>query len=70
MEIIFVTCDRSEDQFNGYFKEMPWFAIPFEAEDIRVSHWYRSEIQPHVTLTINIYVLVVLVANMNPLIKM
>ncbi|XP_064595135.1 tryparedoxin-like [Liolophura sinensis] len=35
MEIIFVTCDRDADKFQAYFKEMPWLAVPFEAEDIR-----------------------------------
>ena len=28
-EVVFVSCDRSEDQFKEYFKEMPWLAVPF-----------------------------------------
>ena len=29
LEIVFVTCDQSQEQFNGYFSEMPWLAVPF-----------------------------------------
>lgn len=29
MEIIFISSDRSEDDFNSYFKDMPWLAMPF-----------------------------------------
>eukprot|EP00128_Syssomonas_multiformis_P013022 Colp12_sorted_trinity150504_noHs@30155 len=29
LEIIFLTCDRSEQQFDDYFNEMPWLAVPF-----------------------------------------
>ena len=28
IEIIFVSSDRSDDQFEDYFKEMPWLAVP------------------------------------------
>lgn len=28
-EVIFVTGDRAESDFQGYFAEMPWLAIPF-----------------------------------------
>ncbi len=28
-EVIFVSSDRSEDQFLDYYKEMPWLAIEF-----------------------------------------
>mmetsp|Transcript_18548 Transcript_18548/g.34401 ORF Transcript_18548/g.34401 Transcript_18548/m.34401 type:complete len:404 (-) Transcript_18548:91-1302(-) len=30
MEIIFVSSDKSQSDFDGYFKEMPWLALPFE----------------------------------------
>ena len=30
IEIIFVSRDRNEDEFNEYYKEMPWLAIPFQ----------------------------------------
>ena len=35
MEIVFVTSDRSEEDFNNYFKEMPWIALPFGDERIQ-----------------------------------
>lgn len=30
MEIIFISSDRSQEDFDGYFKEMPWLALPYE----------------------------------------
>ena len=35
LEIVFGSIDQSEDQFNEYFKEMPWVAIPFGDPKIR-----------------------------------
>jgi nucleoredoxin len=29
-EVVFVTSDRTQEQFNEYFAEMPWAAIPFD----------------------------------------
>jgi len=29
MDIVFVSCDEDQDAFDGYFKEMPWKALPF-----------------------------------------
>ena len=34
IEIIFVTSDKSEAEFNGYFGSMPWISIPFKDESI------------------------------------
>jgi nucleoredoxin len=28
-EIIFVSSDKTEQEFNGYYSEMPWLALPF-----------------------------------------
>jgi nucleoredoxin len=28
-EIVFVSSDRSEEEFYEYFKEMPWIALPY-----------------------------------------
>ena len=28
-EVIFISWDQSEEQFNDYYKEMPWMALPF-----------------------------------------
>ena len=29
-EIVFVSSDRDQESFNGYFGDMPWLALPFE----------------------------------------
>ncbi|CAE7412908.1 NXN [Symbiodinium sp. KB8] len=29
LEIVFVSSDKSEEEFNSYFGEMPWLALPF-----------------------------------------
>ena len=35
-ELVFVSWDKKEEDFNAYFAKMPWLAIPFsEAADIR-----------------------------------
>ena len=34
-EIIFVSCDRTSEEFAEYSKEMPWLVVPFENEDAR-----------------------------------
>ncbi|XP_076076116.1 nucleoredoxin-like [Mytilus galloprovincialis] len=31
-EIVFVSSDRSENDFDSYFSEMPWLALPFNEE--------------------------------------
>jgi len=36
-EIVFVSSDRSEEEWKNYFAEMPWLAIPFSARDIKVA---------------------------------
>jgi len=28
-ELVFASSDKSEDQFNEYYKEMPWLALPY-----------------------------------------
>ena len=28
-EIIFVSSDQNKKQFNNFYKEMPWMAIPY-----------------------------------------
>ena len=30
IEIIYVSRDKNPDQFNEYYSEMPWIALPFE----------------------------------------
>ena len=34
IEIIFVTSDKNEAEFNEYFGSMPWLSIPFKDESI------------------------------------
>ena len=32
-EIIFVSSDKSDSEFEGYFEEMPWLAVPFDEKE-------------------------------------
>lgn len=34
-DVIFVSSDRSPEDFSSYFKEMPWKALPFEERDLK-----------------------------------
>ena len=29
LDIVFISCDEDQAAFDGYFKEMPWKALPF-----------------------------------------
>ena len=31
MEVVFVSCDHSEEEFNKYYQMMPWTAVPYDA---------------------------------------
>lgn len=33
LEVVFISSDRSEDDFKDYYKEQPWLALPFSARD-------------------------------------
>lgn len=33
IEIIFVSSDQADHEFNNYYGEMPWAALPYESED-------------------------------------
>lgn len=35
LEVVFVSSDRDSISFQNYFKEMPWFAVPYENSAIR-----------------------------------
>ena len=35
VEVVFVSCDNSAGEFQGYYNEMPWLSIPFEAQTLR-----------------------------------
>jgi len=32
-----VSSDKKEDEFKGYYEEMPWLALPFSDRDRKVS---------------------------------
>lgn len=34
-EVVFVSADRDDESFNGYFSKMPWLALPFSASETR-----------------------------------
>lgn len=35
-DIVFLSSDRDATGFNEYFKEMPWYAVPYADRDIKV----------------------------------
>merc|ERR1712146_92866 len=35
IEVVFVSSDRDQAGFDGYFGEMPWLAVPFEQRDVK-----------------------------------
>jgi nucleoredoxin len=45
MEIVFVSSDRSDSDFQGYYKEMPWLAVPYERRDIHQSLNKKFKVQ-------------------------
>ena len=34
-QIIFVSSDSEVDEFNEYFEEMPWTAVPYDSDEVR-----------------------------------
>lgn len=34
-QIIFVSSDSDADEFNEYFEEMPWTAVPYDSDEVR-----------------------------------
>ena len=36
LTVIFVSSDKDEECFMEYFKEMPWYAMPFQERDKKV----------------------------------
>lgn len=37
-ELIFISSDRTEKEFTGYLNEMPWYALPYEKRQEKVSY--------------------------------
>jgi nucleoredoxin len=33
-EIVFISSDRDQDDFDTYFSEMPWITLPFASRDV------------------------------------
>lgn len=52
LEIVFVSADRDEKAFDGYFKEMPWLALPYEAGDVKNALSKKYEVDGIPTLVI------------------
>jgi len=48
MEIIFISSDSNENEFNKYFSTHPWYAIPFENKELRdqLSDFYKVNAIP------------------------
>ena len=34
-QVVFVSSDRDQAQFDGYYNEMPWLALPFSERDTK-----------------------------------
>merc|ERR1719159_1649721 len=45
MEVVFVSSDRSEADFKGYYKEMPWLAVPFARRDVKEALSKKFKVQ-------------------------
>ena len=37
LEIVFVSSDRDQDQFNQYYGKMPWLSLPYDKQSIKQS---------------------------------
>ena len=48
-EVIFVSSDQTDKDFDGYYAEMPWAALKFEARDKKVGHVgsYQYKLKTH-----------------------
>ncbi|GAB4839790.1 hypothetical protein Ancab_020500 [Ancistrocladus abbreviatus] len=51
-EVVFISSDRDEESFNGYFAKMPWLAIPFsdKAAIERLGESFKVEGIPHLVI--------------------
>lgn len=43
-EVVFVTGDRSEADFQSYYDHMPWMAVPFASKEVRDALNQRWEV--------------------------
>ena len=35
LEIVWISADEDEEEFNEYFEEMPWLSMPFDPSELR-----------------------------------
>jgi len=45
MEIVFVSWDKSQEQFDNYYEQMPWLALPFEHRDVQKALTSKFEVR-------------------------
>lgn len=45
MEIIFFSGDKTEEEFNNYFGDMPWLALPRDQRKIMMENAKRFKIK-------------------------
>jgi len=45
LEIVFISSDRDENQFNTYYSEMPWLALPYAARDRKAELSKKYKVQ-------------------------
>lgn len=44
-EIVFVSSDKTQEQFADYFSQMPWLAIPFALRDLKTALGQMFQVQ-------------------------
>lgn len=51
-EVVFISSDRDEESFSGYFSEMPWLAVPFSDLETRkgVKDLFKVRGIPHLVV--------------------
>merc|ERR1719355_95571 len=52
MEIVFVSSDKSQGEFDEYFKTMPWLGLPFDERSLKNSLSKKYKVQGIPTLVI------------------
>jgi nucleoredoxin len=51
-EIVFISSDRNQEAFDGYYAEMPWVALPYSLRDAKSELSDKFEVQGIPTLTL------------------
>ena len=51
-EVVFISSDRDEESFNGYFSKMPWLSIPFSDMETlkRLKEFFKVRGIPHLVI--------------------